>query len=99
MEYCSQHLITQSFHITIMLKSYAVWNIEHTDTFGGEPNYCWCNRSELAIPETYNQSWIVRKVKEQLGWTGLRCSVEDWGSYVTIRPTDRCEIAFATRAD
>ena len=82
-----------------MLKSYAIWNIEHTDTFGGEANYCWCNRSHIAIPETYNQAWIVRKVKEQLGWTGVRCSVEDWGSYVTIRPADRCEIAFATRDD
>jgi hypothetical protein len=75
------------------------WSIEHTDTFGGEANYCWCNRSEIVIPESYNQSWIVRKVKEQLGWTGLRCKIENWGSYVTIRPSGLCQIAFATLKD
>lgn len=81
-----------------MLKSYTVWNIEHTDTFGGEANYCWVNRSELAIPDSYNQSWIVRKIKEQVGWTGMRCNVEDWGDTIAIRPAGLCQIAFASRA-
>lgn len=76
-----------------------VWGIEHTDTFGGEANYCWCNRSEIAIPESYNRAWIVRKIKEQLGWTGDKISVEDWGDYLTLRHNRHCEIAFATLRD
>lgn len=75
------------------------WSIEKTDTFGGEANYCWVNRSEIEIPESYSNSWIVRKVKEELGWTGIRCSIEDWGSYITIRPAGMCQIAFATIKD
>lgn len=79
--------------------SHKVWNIEHTDTFGGEPNYCWVNRASIEIPEKYSSSWIVRKVKEHMGWTGLYCITSDWGSYIIIRPQDRCEIVFATLAD
>ena len=76
-----------------------VWSIEHTDTFGGEANYCWLRKYKIDIPESYNRSWIVRKVKEQLGWTGDRVLVEDWGDYLTLRHSRHCEIAFATLVD
>lgn len=79
--------------------SHKVWNIEHTDTFGGEANYCWVNRSTIELPDTYKQSWIVRKVKEQVGWTGIRCSVSDWGSYLEIKPQGMCQVVFATLAN
>ncbi len=75
------------------------WNIEHTDTFGGEANYCWVNRHTIELPETYNRAWIVRKVKEQVGWTGTRCTVEDLGSYLQIKPAGMCQVVFATVAD
>lgn len=71
------------------------WNIEHTDTFGDTPNFSWVNRSELKIPAHYCGMWVVRKIKEHLGWTGLNCEVMDLGNYVSIKPKDRCEIVFA----
>jgi hypothetical protein len=79
--------------------SHKLWSIEHTDTFGGEPNYCWVNRSEVEIPEKYSSAWIVRTLKKELGWTGLPCITSDWGTYIIIRPTDRCEIVLATLTD
>jgi len=26
-----------------------IWEIEYTDTFGGEANYCWVNRAEISV--------------------------------------------------
>jgi hypothetical protein len=75
------------------------WSIEQTDTFGGEANYCWVRQWQTEIPESYTRAWIVRKIKEQLGWTGDKISVEDWGDYLTLRHSRHCEIAFATLRD
>lgn len=75
------------------------WSIEHTDTFGGEANYCWVRHHKIVLPETYSRAWIVRKVKEQVGWNNIRCSVEDWGTYLVIKPTGMCQVVFATLAD
>lgn len=27
------------------------WNVEYTDTFGGEANYCWVRRATVHVPE------------------------------------------------
>jgi hypothetical protein len=27
------------------------YNVEYTDTFGGEPNYCWVKRATITMPE------------------------------------------------
>jgi hypothetical protein len=28
-----------------------VFNVEYTDTFGGEANYCWVRRAKVTMPE------------------------------------------------
>lgn len=81
-----------------MNQTVATLDIEHTDTFGGKANYSWVNRSELDIPESYSRSWIVRKVKEHVGLTGVRCNVEDYGDMLAIRPAGMCEVIFVTYA-
>lgn len=28
-----------------------LYDVEYTDTFGGEPNYCWVKRAKVSVPE------------------------------------------------
>jgi hypothetical protein len=66
--------------------------IEHTDTFGGEANYCWVKRAR--INADLKRPAIVRKVKAWAGWTGHRCEVYDHGDMMEIRPRGICQIIF-----
>ena len=70
------------------------WKIECTDTFGGEANYCWVRRYEMELPKSAKRRSIIQQAKSILGWTGMRCKVEEWGDDYTIRPNDFCQIAF-----
>lgn len=73
------------------------YNIEVTDTFGGEANYCWVKRGTT---KAVSRRGIIKAVKELAGWDGwCRVRVEDLGDMWIIRPTDSsgiCQIAFAT---
>ena len=87
------------------------YNVEITDTFGGEANYSWVKRQTITMPEltyygydgaaTYMKAnakyrrALVRKVKALAGWTGQRCEVNDMGDMVEIRPRGACMVAFA----
>ena len=31
--------------------SLLTFDVEYTDTFGGEPNYCWVKRATVTVPE------------------------------------------------
>jgi len=76
-----------------------MWNIEVTDTFGGEANYCWVNRSTAKAATTRG---VVRAVKAAMGLTGKRCDVYSAGGHVEIRPVGKrapCIIGFADWAD
>ena len=54
---------------------------EMTDTFGGEANYCWVRRGELDIDPGTSTLAIVRQVKQALGLSGVRCTLDyDSGS-------------------
>lgn len=66
-------------------------HFEHTDTFGGEANYCWVRRHTL--PEgDYTDRQLVRAAKRFAGFTGLRCEVENYGDMIRITPTGRGRI-------
>ena len=67
---------------------------EHTDTFGGEANYCWAKRGELDVPEGTSDRKIVRAVKRELGLSGVPCSREEWGETIVLRPRGICQIVF-----
>jgi hypothetical protein len=91
------------------------YEIEITDTFGGEANYSWVKRASLTMPELTHYGYdgssnyvkankvyrreLVKKAKALANWTGLRCSVEDWGNTLCIRPTGACMVAFVTFQD
>lgn len=72
--------------------------IEHTDTFGGEANYCWVRRETIEEPENkpFTKRAIVRKAKAFAGFTGRKSEVTDFGDMIEIRPRGLCQIVFVT---
>ena len=91
------------------------YQIEITDTFGGEANYSWVKRETIAMPELTHYGYdgssnyvkankayrhqLVRKAKAIAGWTGTRCNVEDYGDMIRIEPTNACLVAFVIYAE
>jgi hypothetical protein len=83
-----------------------VIQFEHTDTFGGEANYCWVKRLTLtkdaaedhgiayAASANVSDRSIVRAAKAFAGFTGMRCDVLSWGDGFAIRPREVCQVVF-----
>lgn len=92
-----------------------IYEIEITDTFGGEANYCWVKRASFTMPELTHYGYdgctnyvkanktfrreLVKKAKAVAGWTGWRCEVSDFGDTVEIRPRGAAMVAFVTYSD
>jgi len=73
--------------------------VEWTDTFGGEANYCWVKRAHLANPDGLSDRAIVRRVKSWAGFTGHRCEVSTHGDAIEIRPRGICQVIFVNYAE
>ena len=71
---------------------------EVTDTFGGEANYSWVKRGETESHEgeDFSDLAAIRRVKKAIGWNGLRCTVENYGDDITIRPRGYNQVCFIT---
>ena len=67
-------------------------NYEITDTYGGESNYSWVKRGEFESNKS-NLS-IVRRVKSELGYNGIRCKVVDFGDTIALYPYGKCIVIF-----
>lgn len=81
---------------------YQTYKYEYTDTFAGESNYCWVKRGKVTVPELTHYGYdglhgyskadkaqrvqIMRKVKAELGITGVRGVTEEWGCTIVFRP-------------
>lgn len=70
------------------------WNVELTDTFGGEANYSWCRRYLLDLPDNASDRQVVTLAKRVLGLTGVRCRRFDYGEGFELRPVGACVVAF-----
>jgi hypothetical protein len=58
------------------------WEVETTDTFGGEANYCWVNRSLVCTPADADRHKhrIIRMLRSAAGLTNVRATFWDLGS-------------------
>jgi hypothetical protein len=80
------------------------YQVEITDTFGGEANYSWVRRYLIDNPTSEHASRayrrdLVKRAKAAAGWTGRPCTTY-WDSYMTIiRPKVDCQIMFITYHD
>jgi hypothetical protein len=78
----------------------STYDVEVTDTFGGEANYAWCRRYTLTVPADIKPATFMRKVKDLIGWTGVRCNVSDFGNgSLDIRPRGVCQVCFTSYHD
>lgn len=76
-----------------------LYEIEVTDTFGGEANYSWVNRHKLVVAEGASQLAIVRAAKRKAGWSGLRCRTSESNSGIELRPYGILQVMFVSWHD
>ena len=88
------------------------YNVEYTDTFGGEANYCWVHRATVTMPELTAYGYdggtnyvaanrryereLMRRAKAAVGITGARGRKESHGNSIDFRPYGSCTIMFVT---
>ncbi len=86
------------------------YEFEYTDTFAGEANYSWVRRGKVSMPELTHYGYdgsqgyaranriekreLMRKVKAQLGLTGIRGTRSDCGDTIEFRPYGCCTVLF-----
>ena len=71
------------------------WDIEVTDTFGGQANYDWVNRYEITTAGDISYLALVRRIKAAAGYSGIRGHTYVSGDFVEIRFPERCVVIFA----
>ena len=71
------------------------WDIEVTDTFGGQANYSWVARYVIRTPSDISDLALVRRIKSVTGYSGIRGRTEISGDFVEIRFPACCVVIFA----
>lgn len=91
------------------------YDVELTDTFGGEANYSWVRRASVSVPELTHYGYdgssnyakanriarreLMRKAKSAVGYTGVRGRTTDLGDWYEFRPYGMCVVLFVTFRD
>ena len=77
-----------------------MFDLEVTDTFGGEPNYCWVRCGKTKVK---SRRGLIRALKQLAGWDRVRVRVHHWdGDFMEIRPSATSginQVAFAVWND
>jgi len=74
------------------------YQVELTDTFGGEANYAWVRRAEIE-PKRGSRRSIMRAAKAAMGITGARGQLSDFGDSWDFRPSGACLVMFVYPLD
>lgn len=73
------------------------YNIEFTDTYGGEANYSWVKRATIQAPADISNAALMRRAKKEMGLSGVRGRVERYnGDTIEFRPYGSCTVLFIT---
>lgn len=91
------------------------YEIEYTDTFGGEANYSWVRRAEVTMPELTHYRYdgmygytkankianreLMKAAKAEMGLTGVRGRTYHHGDMSEFRPYGSCTVLFITYKD
>lgn len=75
-----------------------IFELEKTDTFGGEANYSWVDRHtlELDLPEDVSDLKLVKLAKDWAGWTGVKCKRDNIGDTIALYPQGMAQVLFIT---
>lgn len=73
-------------------------DIEMTDTFGGEANYCWVKRAKLTdLPDNCSNRELLRRIRKEFGLQGVRLrKTMDCGDMIRWDIVGACVCIFAT---
>lgn len=87
------------------------YDVEYTDTFAGEANYCWARRAAIRVPEwPHYKGWdgngrreppgyqrhVMRKAKAAVGLTGVRGKTMPVDDGYEFRPYGVAAVMFVT---
>ena len=88
------------------------YDVEYTDTFGGQANYTWVRRETVTMPELTHYGYdggtnygkaskvfereLMKRAKAAIGLTGVRGIRENWQDTLVLRPHNSCTIMFVT---
>ncbi len=88
------------------------FDVEYTDTFGGEANYSWVRRATVTMPELTHYGYdggtnyaranriyqreLMRRAKAATGITGARGRTDHNGDQSEFRPYRCCTVLFIT---
>ncbi len=88
----------------------SIYDIEYTDTYGGEANYSWVRRTSITMPELTHYGYdgganyvkasrvfkreLMRRAKAAFGLTGVRGVKDDCGSLIEFRPYGSATVMF-----
>ncbi len=91
------------------------YNIEYTDTFAGEANYCWVRRASIVMPELTHYGYdgatnyakasrvydreLMRRAKAAMGLTGVRGESTNYGDMREFRPYRSATVMFVSYDD
>lgn len=91
------------------------YQVELTDTFGGEANYSWVRRAVVTMPELTHYGYdgatnyakankayqreLMRRAKAAVGMTGERGVRSDYGDGFEFRPYGACVVLFVQWTD
>ena len=92
-----------------------IYDVELTDTYGGEANYCWVKRAKVSMPEMTHYGYdggtnyraarkiynreLMRRAKAAVGLTGVRGSKSEYGDTIDFRPHRAAMVMFVTWRD
>lgn len=84
-----------------LLETRVTFEVEVTDTFGGEANYCWVRRYTVGLNgiQAQRQSTVMRHAKRAAGYTGIRGVTRDIGDCFEFRPYGACIVMFVTERE
>lgn len=72
----------------------AKFDVEYTDTFGGEANYCWVKRKTIIVNEPVKTLALMRAAKAAVGISNLKGRKDDYGDTIDFRPYGTCTVLF-----
>ena len=70
-------------------------NVEMTDTFGGEANYCWVRRASF-LCDGLTDRQIILRAKAAMGVTGYRSNTAAYGDEFRLDMCGANEVIFIT---
>lgn len=90
------------------------YDVELTDTFGGEANYCWVIRAVVPMPELTHYGYdggnyaqankvyqreLMKRAKAAVGLTGVRGKTRSYGGMIEFRPYGLLQVMFINWRD